>query len=86
MTSEAKKKARNKYNAKRQRLYLDFYPTETELWEHINKQENKQGYIKDLIRKDISPTPFIWHTNTHRKENDKCISSTASNCTSLKSL
>ena len=54
MTSEAQKKARDKYNAKRQRLTIDFYPTESDLWEHINKQENKAGYIKDLIRKDMN--------------------------------
>ena len=53
MTSEAQLKAVKKYNAKRQRLTLDFYPTESDLLEHINKQENKQGYIKDLIRKDM---------------------------------
>ena len=50
MASEAQKKARNKYNAKRNRLTLDFYPTEEDLWDHINSQDNKQRYIKGLIR------------------------------------
>ena len=54
MATEAQKKARDKYNAKRQRITLDFYPTESDLWEHINSQSNKQGYIKDLIRKDLN--------------------------------
>lgn len=53
MASEAQKKARNKYNAKRNRMTIDFYPTETDLWEHLNRQENKAGYAKDLIRKDM---------------------------------
>jgi hypothetical protein len=53
MTSEAQKKARDKYNAKRKRVAIDFCPTEADLWEHVNKQENKAGYIKDLIRKDM---------------------------------
>ena len=52
--TDAKKRAKAKYNAKRQRLYLDFYPTETELWEHINKQDNKQGYVKELVRRDMN--------------------------------
>jgi hypothetical protein len=54
MTSDAQKKARNKYNAQRQRLTMDFYPPDADLWAHINKQESKQGYIKDLIRKDMA--------------------------------
>lgn len=54
MASEAQKKARDKYNANRKRMTMDFCPTEADLWEHINKQENKQGYIKDLIRKDMN--------------------------------
>lgn len=53
MASEAQRKARNKYNAQRKRIALDFGPTESDLWEHINQQENKQGYIKDIIRKDM---------------------------------
>ena len=54
MASEAQKKARDKYNAKRQRLTLDFYPTESDLLEHVNSQPNKQGYIKGLIRADMN--------------------------------
>jgi hypothetical protein len=53
MATEAQRKARNKYNAQRKRLTLDFSPTETDLYNHIAQQENKQGYIKDLIRKDM---------------------------------
>ena len=32
---------------------LRFYPAEAELWEHLCEQENKAGYLKDLIRKDM---------------------------------
>lgn len=53
MTSDAQRKARDKYNAKRHRMTIDFYPTESDLWEHINKQDNKQGYIKSLVRRDM---------------------------------
>ena len=28
--------------------------TDADIIEHLNKQENKQGYIKGLIRKDIA--------------------------------
>ena len=53
MASEAQKKARDKYNAKRQRITIDFYPPESDIYEHIQAQEKKQSYIKALIRKDM---------------------------------
>lgn len=53
MTSDAQKKAVKKYKQKVNRITIDFSPAEAELWEHIQKQEKKQTYIKDLIRADI---------------------------------
>ena len=53
MTSEAQKKAVKKYKEKVKRLTLDFSPAEADLLEHINRQDKKQTYIKDLIRKDM---------------------------------
>ena len=54
MTSDAQKKAIKKYKEKLNRITIDFSPAEAELWEHIQKQEKKQTYIKDLIRADIA--------------------------------
>mgnify|MGYP006991727809 CR=1 FL=1 len=52
--NEAKRKANKKYKASTvKRLLLEFYPTDADLLEHINKQPKKQTYIKDLIRKDM---------------------------------
>ena len=51
--TEAEKNAKKKYRDKGQRLTMDFYPSEAELWEHILKQPKKQTYIKDLIRADM---------------------------------
>lgn len=51
--SEALKRAKKKYLAKGKRLTIDFYPSEADLIEHIEKQEKKQTYIKELIRKDM---------------------------------
>lgn len=53
MATEAQKKAKKKYRDKGNRLTVDFYPAETELWEHVQKQPQKQTYIKDLIRADM---------------------------------
>lgn len=53
MVSEAQKRAIKEYRKKTNKLQLEFSPTEKELWEHIQSQENKQGYIKSLIRKDM---------------------------------
>lgn len=51
--TEAEKKAKKKYLSKGKRLTVDFYPSEADLIEQIEKQPNKQGYIKSLIRADI---------------------------------
>ena len=51
--SEAQKNAKKKYLAKGKRLTVDFYPTELDLFEHIEKQGAKQTYIKNLIRADM---------------------------------
>lgn len=53
MATEAQKRANKKYREKGNRMTIDFYPTEGELWNHINSQPNKQGYIKSLIRADM---------------------------------
>ena len=50
--TEAQQKAKEKYQAKVKRFTVDFYPTEQELWEHLQAQKNKQGYIKQLIKQD----------------------------------
>lgn len=52
--TEAQKRAKAKYQSKVKRITVDFYPTEQELWEHIEKQPQKQTYIKDLVRKDMN--------------------------------
>ena len=52
-TSEAHLRAVKKYKEKVNRITIDFHPTETDLWDHINSQPKKATYIKDLIRKDM---------------------------------
>ena len=52
--TEARLKANKKYKqAKVKRFTLDFSPADMELLEHINKQDKKQTYIKNLIRADM---------------------------------
>lgn len=53
MTSEAQKKAVKKYKEKVKRMTVEFYPSEMELYEHIQHQPKKQTYIKALIRADM---------------------------------
>ena len=53
--NDAKRKANKKYKASSvKRISIEFYPTDADILEHINKQQKKQTYIKDLIRKDMS--------------------------------
>lgn len=51
--TDAQKRAKAKYQAKVKRFTVDFYPSEADLIAQIEKQPNKQGYIKSLIRADI---------------------------------
>lgn len=53
MTSDAQKRAVKKYKEKVKRITVDFHPSESELWEHIQSQPKKQTYIKNLIRADM---------------------------------
>lgn len=53
MASEAQRNAVKKYKQKVKRITIDFYPADEEVWEHIQSQDKKQTYIKDLIRKDM---------------------------------
>lgn len=38
------------------RITIEFYPSEMELYDHIQQQTKKQTYVKDLIRADIART------------------------------
>ena len=49
----AVKKFKEKYKERVKRITVDFYPTEHDLWQHVQEQPKKQTYIKDLIRRDI---------------------------------
>lgn len=55
-TSEAQKKAIKKYKKKMKRMTIEFYPSEMDLYDHIQQQTKKQTYVKDLIRADIART------------------------------
>lgn len=53
-TSAAQLRAAQKYKREKvKRITVDFSPAETELWDQVSKQPNKQGYIKGLIRADM---------------------------------
>ena len=55
MTSEAKKAAKARYDAKTARKYALKLNTNTDkaLIDHLDQQANIQGYIKELIRRDM---------------------------------
>ena len=54
MASEAQLRANREYKKKVKKVLLEFYPTETDLWEHLQQQGKKQTYIKTLIRADMN--------------------------------
>lgn len=52
--TENQKRAKRVYRKKSvKQINLEFYPTEKNLIEHLEKQPQKITYIKNLIRKDI---------------------------------
>ena len=53
MATEAQRRAVANYKKKLNRITIDFSPAEHEMWEHIQSQEKKQTYIKNLIRADM---------------------------------
>ncbi len=54
MVSVAQKRAAAKYaREKTKTITLRLYPTDTDILEHLGRQENKQGYLKKLIRADM---------------------------------
>ena len=53
-TSAAQLRAAQKYKREKvNRITVDFYPADADIWEHIQSQPKKQTYIKDLIRADL---------------------------------
>ena len=53
--TDAQKRAKAKYKSNNvKKILLEFYPTDMELYEKVQEQPNKQGYIKDLIRRDLT--------------------------------
>ena len=55
MTTEARKRAREKYNKANYKAYtFRFHKThEADVIEHLEAQPNKLGYIRGLIRNDM---------------------------------
>ena len=50
MPSEAQKRADRKYKRdKTHQFCLRFYPTEAAMWDYLSAQDNKQGFLKNLI-------------------------------------
>lgn len=54
MTSEAQKRATQRYQKDKVKQQLvKFYPSDADVYEFLQRQENKAGYIKALIRADM---------------------------------
>lgn len=52
--SDAQRRANERYRKESVRqATVRFYPTEADLWEWLQAQPNKAGYMKELIRHDM---------------------------------
>lgn len=57
MPSEAQRRADRKYKRDKTRQFcLRFYPAEAEIWMFLSTQENKQGFLKELISREMKLT------------------------------
>ena len=53
--TEAGIEARRKYRAENVKgFHISFFPADADIYEHLQQQENKTAYIKNLIRKDMN--------------------------------
>ena len=54
MVSDAQKRATAKYQSERTKsVAIRFFPSDMDLYEHLQRQDSKAGYIKALIRADM---------------------------------
>ncbi|MBS6940741.1 MAG: hypothetical protein KH142_04535 [Slackia piriformis] len=52
--SDAQKRANERYRKESVKQFaVRFYPAEADIWEHLQAQPNKAGYLKALIRADM---------------------------------
>ena len=51
--TEAERRAKANYRKKTKSITIEFYPTEFDLYEYLETQEQKRTYIKNLIREDM---------------------------------
>jgi hypothetical protein len=64
--SDAQKRARAKYEKEKvKQVMVRFYPSENDILEFLESQDNKAGYIKELIRKDMNSQRVLeqWHSD-----------------------
>ena len=54
-TSKAQIEANKRYRKRNvKQLSTAFYPNDLDIWEWLDEQPNKAGYIKQLIREDMN--------------------------------
>lgn len=54
MPSDAQKRADRKYKHEKTRQFcLRFYPSESDIWGYLSAQDNKQGFVKGLISREM---------------------------------
>ncbi len=52
--TDAQKRAQETYRKKSvKQTAIRFYPADADIWEWLQAQENKAGYVKQLIREDM---------------------------------
>ena len=53
MQTESQRKAKATYQRKLKAITIAFYPSDETLYQYLQTQKNKVGYIKNLIKQDM---------------------------------
>lgn len=52
--TDAQRRAQAAYRKKSVRqISIRFYPADADVWDWLQSRENRQGYVRDLIRADM---------------------------------
>lgn len=75
MPSDAQKRADRKYKReKTNQVCLRFYPTDSDMWDYLDAKDNRQGFIKGLIRREMkahpADAPVLQATESQRAPRD----------------
>ena len=70
MVSDAGKRANGKYRKENVKSFnVKFFPADADIWEYFKGKDNRNRYIKDLIRKDMERISYMLDSRVFKTAN-----------------